>query len=406
MRIAFYGNICNNLYIVCKALKKYSDIDVHLYLAGQVDIQNRPESEDPELENNYPYWIHKDNKWNPKLAISKRSRSFIRELNKYDIAILSDLGPALSPYLKAKTVFFTTGADLTRFPFPLKFLNLYKGFDKIKFLVLGYYQRRGIKNIDQIWTQPFSPFINSLKQLKIKPEKIKNAYFPIIVDTEKIKYRDDAASAIAPEILRQLSPFKFIIFHPARFMIKRDKKMIENGLTKFNDTLIYGFSKFIKENNVTDACLVMIDRKFSGDIDEAKQIINTEGIEKYCVWIKGKTDEGFTKNELVDLYSYSNVIADSFEKIGWIGSIVVEGLACSRPVIHSINDEINNALYGWHPVLNAYTPGEVNEQIKKLYLNPELQKELGSLGRKWVELFHSPENASKKYVEELKRLLD
>ena len=59
MRIAFYGNICNNLYIVCKALKKYSDIDVHLYLAGQVDIQNRPESEDPELENNYPYQCFK-----------------------------------------------------------------------------------------------------------------------------------------------------------------------------------------------------------------------------------------------------------------------------------------------------------------------------------------------------------
>jgi glycosyltransferase involved in cell wall biosynthesis len=188
-------------------------------------------------------------------------------------------------------------------------------------------------------------------------------------------------------------------------MIRRDQKMIENGLTKFNDTLIYGFSKFIKEHNITDACLVMIDRKFSGDIDEAKKIIEAEGIEKYCIWIKGKTCEGFTKNELVDLYSYSNVVADSFDKIGWIGSIVVEGLACSRPVIHSINDKINNELYGWHPVLNAYTPSEVGEQIKKLYFNPELQKEQGNLGRKWVELFHSPENASKKYVEELKRLL-
>ena len=112
---------------------------------------------------------------------------------------------------------------------------------------------------------------------------------------KKITYRNDAASRIAPGILGQLSPFKFIIFHPARFMIRRDQKMIENGLTKFNDTLIYGFSKFIKDNNITDACLVMIDRKFSGDIDEAKKIIETEGIEKYCIWIKGKTNEGFTK---------------------------------------------------------------------------------------------------------------
>ena len=76
MKIAFYGNICNNLYIVCKAFKKYSDIDAHLYLADDADIQNRPESEDPELESNYPYWIHQSYKWNPKLAILKRSRSF------------------------------------------------------------------------------------------------------------------------------------------------------------------------------------------------------------------------------------------------------------------------------------------------------------------------------------------
>ena len=80
-------------------------------------------------------------------------------------------------------------------------------------------------------------------------------------------------------------------------------------------------------------------------------------------------------NELVDLYSYSNVVADSFDKIGWIGSIVVEGLACSKPVIHSVNDEINNRLYGWHPILNAYTPAEVAEQIKELYFNLELQKQ-------------------------------
>jgi hypothetical protein len=49
-------------------------------------------------------------------------------LNKYDIVILSHIGVVLTPYVTAKTIFYVTGGDLTRIPFPVKFSFLYKSF--------------------------------------------------------------------------------------------------------------------------------------------------------------------------------------------------------------------------------------------------------------------------------------
>ena len=54
MKIAFYGNVCNNYYTLAKALRSRLNVDAHLYLNHKADIQNRPESDDPDLKNNYP----------------------------------------------------------------------------------------------------------------------------------------------------------------------------------------------------------------------------------------------------------------------------------------------------------------------------------------------------------------
>ena len=64
MKIALYGNTCNNLFNMCKALRG-KGIDAHLYLNSIIDIQNKPESDEIELKNNYPEWIHQSDDWNP-----------------------------------------------------------------------------------------------------------------------------------------------------------------------------------------------------------------------------------------------------------------------------------------------------------------------------------------------------
>lgn len=406
MKIALFGNICNNLYIMAKMLRTYPGVDAHLYLDDPLDIQNKPESDDPELKNNYPSWIHQDKKFNPILFIKKRDKVFIRELNKYDIIILSHIGVILTPFLKGKTVFYVTGGDLTRIPFPAQFSFLYKSIiHKLTAFILGYYQRRGIKRSDEIWTQPFFPFENALKKINIRPDRIKNIFLPLAIDTEIIRYNADHLSRIDQTIKTQVAPFKFIIFHPARLMIRKNKALVGSGQWKQNELLLYGFALFLKKYpHIQDACIMMPDRAYSTDKDIAKKIIADLGIEKNIIWIKGKTDEGFTKSEMVDLYSMSSLVVDEFG-IGWFGSIVLEGLSCSKPVMCHVDENVMQQLYGWHPIISVITPETVCNAIYKLYTDPQYSHDLGEKGLQWILQYHSAESVSKKYLSELQQLV-
>ncbi len=85
MRIAFYPNICNNFYVLAKALREKLNIDAHLYLNPEMDFQNMPESDDPSLANNYPGWIHISPSWDAAKFWTRLDRTFIKELNQYDL---------------------------------------------------------------------------------------------------------------------------------------------------------------------------------------------------------------------------------------------------------------------------------------------------------------------------------
>ncbi|MDB5199014.1 MAG: hypothetical protein JWO92_977 [Chitinophagaceae bacterium] len=406
MKIALFGNICNNMYNIAKALRADPNLDVHLYLEDPLDIQNKPESDNPELKDNYPDWIQQDKKFSPLLFIKKKDKTFIRELNKYDIVILSHIGIILTPFLKGKTVFYVTGGDVTRIPFPVKFSFLYKSIKhKLTAYILGYYQRRGIKHADEIWTQPFSPYVNALNKIKVKPGRIKNVYFPVIIDTGIIRYKPDYLSRINKTIQYQLAPFKFLIFHPSRMMIRKNEALMASGQWKQNEILFYGLALFLKKYpQLKDVCIMMPDRAHSNDKDIAKKIITDLGIEENIVWIKGETNEGFTKSEMVDLYSMSNLVVDEFG-IGWFGSIVLEGMACSKPVICNIDEKVMKQLYEWHPVISVNTPEAVCDIIYKLYIDHEYSRELGEKGREWILQYHSPANVSTKYITQLQQLL-
>src|SRR6478672_12196602 len=128
MKIAFYPNPCNNNYPIIKALRQFAGLDAHLYIPDDANIQNLPESEDPAIKGNYPEWIHQHKDWSELAFLRYRSRKFIQELNKYDVVFLSDQGVMLAPYLKGKTIFLVSGGDLTRMPFPEKFITPQHGF--------------------------------------------------------------------------------------------------------------------------------------------------------------------------------------------------------------------------------------------------------------------------------------
>lgn len=403
MKVAFYGNVCNNFYTLAKALRQELNIDAHLYLNLKADIQNRPESDDPELKDNYPNWIHISKHWDYKPFLSKLDRTFIKELNQYDIVFLSQMGVTLAPFVKAKVLFYVTGGDLTQIPFPKKFSKKFKTVgERLIWEYIGFMQRRGIRHSTKILSQPFFPFSNALRQLKIPAEKVSNCYFPILFDTKIIKENNEASRELDSDNMNLLSPFDFIIFHPSRIIIDQSKPFVDSGQWKGNDKLFEAFAIFIKKNNIEKACIAMPDRIYSPDIEKAKKIISDLGIQDNVVWLKPPTEQGFPRKELLNFYSIADLVADEFAT-GWFGSIVIEGMACSKPTLCYVDERVMKQLYPWHPIISANDPASIAELIAKFYFNKELKIQHGLLSRQWVEKFHSISQGTSIYLDNFKK---
>lgn len=401
-RIALYGNIANIFYTIGKALRSSSEIDVHLYLESDTDLVQSPESEDPELKYGYPNWIHKDKSWNLRSAFYFWRKNIVKELNKFDLIILAGRGVVLSPLLYKKTAFYVTGSDLTLIPFYNRVMLIYPT-SVVKAIIGQILQRIGIKFVNEIWTQPFSPFKSALNRLNVSDKKIIDKYFPLIIDSTLFSYDANSFKSGDSNIRMILDNFKFVVFHPSRIMINSHEDLREAGQWKQNDLLFKAFADLVIKHGARDAVLVMPDREVSPDIIIAKRIIHELGIERNVIWIKGDNDYGFARNDLIKFYSIADVVADDFG-IGWFGAVVLEGFAVGKPVLSYVDEEVMSILYPWHPVLSSNTREGNFQLLKKLYDNPHLKRKLGLEGRKWIEQFHSTESASRLYIEQFENI--
>lgn len=407
MKIALIGNVCNNMYNIGMALKKYTDIVPHLYLDDNINIHSDPAENDPDAKNQAD-WVFQSPEWDPTRLFKKLDYSFVRKLRaeKYDAVIVSDVGVWLAPFIKdAKFLFWTTGADITRMPFPFSFNFFHKGIKaKLKASYMAILQRRGIRHIDYFLTQPFMPFQFALNKLKVPAGKIANLYFPLIIDLDIFKYNNNFKTKISEANYKQIEKFKFKIFHPSRLMINKNKALYNAGQWKGNEMLLKALRVFIDKYKTDDICIVLPDRIYSNDQELFNRHMKELQLEKNVLWIKGPTNEGFNKEEMVALYSCADLVVDEIG-VGWFGSVVVEAAACSRPVMCYLDEEAMKQLYPWHPVISANTPETIADEFAKLYFNEEYSKQKSSEGRRWAEEFHSQENAARRYAEQIKKLL-
>ena len=404
MKIALYGNTANNFFAVARALRRTSGIDAHLYIDEGAGWAQLPENEDPSLRDGDPDWIHRG----PYRTVASRLwpglSPLARELGRYDLVILSAHGVQLAPFVRSRTVFYTTGGDITVAPFPLRFVRGRKGIaSRIALLVGGIWQRRGIASVSQIWTQPFAPFQTALRRLGVPPEKVVSAYFPIMIDTSL--YRSDPAATRLPDpdIRHLVDEHDFILFHPSRLMIDAAPALVDAGQWKGNDRLIEGFARFAAANPQARPALVMVDGSLSPDRAAAKQLVASLGIEPRVRWLQPPHEYGFERAQLLPLYSIADAVADDFG-VGWFGSVVVEGLSMGRPVLCYVDERVMASLYPWHPILTPRTPDEIAACLTELYRDPAERERRGALGRRWVEEFHAMDRAAERYAAQIAAL--
>lgn len=413
MRIAFYGNTCNNFYAIARAVRRTTDIDAHLFIDSDADWMQLPESEDPTLLEDYPKWIHKGTYHSTAARFFPRWSRLVQELNAFDVAMVSGGGVRFAPFVNCEVIFYVTGWDLALAPFPLRYFSLLpRGVARKGAALLGgFWQRRGIRAATEIWSQPFAPFQRAADRLALDPTRLVSKYFPIMIDTDRFRTDPDARSSNDPNVRRIVDGHDFVVFHPSRMLFdrtnelrgRRQRQFVEACNFKGNERLIEGFARFVAENPDARPALVLIDHAFSPDRVDAKRLVQRLGIERYVVWLEGPNERGFDRLDLLPFYSVADVVADEFA-IGWFGSVVVEGLSMGKPVVSFVDEQIMKQLYPWHPILSPKTPDEISACLTALYRDPDARRRIGERGRDWAVEFHSIDRAAAHYVRQIEEV--
>jgi len=399
-RVALYGNTHNNLYQMVKLLREELGVDAHLFLPKRNRIQNRPESHDPELNNNYPYWFHVGSYNSPLAQYLPMFSPLIKDVENFDYIVLSQKGPALAPYLKPKTLFYVTGTDLTRTPFYGRCWRWYKSIPaKLLSLVRTFWQRRGLRHVDEIWGQPFGPWMDAIQDLSLSTYNRKK-YFPLIL--EQIS---PSCQGIEPLILELQRDWDFLVFNPSQLLIEGSPDMVATGAWKNNLVLLHGFARFVKQTGAKRAALMVVERRNNQREQTARkrfrQVALELGVSDNLIFLPPpESQDVFTRAQVHCLYEISDVIGDDFGA-GGIGSIDIEALSMAKPLISNVGKEFMHELYGNHPVIDVREPDEIAEALTKLYKDPAYCLKVGQDGLAWYKKYHSPQGAKKRYLENL-----
>jgi hypothetical protein len=415
VRVALYGNMCNFLYQIAKSLRVPDAsgrvVDAHLFIERSADLQNLPESDDPELAGRYPDWIHVGD-W-----LQGRSRLLgivypaalpvLAQWKKFDLVVVSAEGPSAALFCGKPFIFLTGGGDLTLMPFADRANALDDRAGMLKSLawrLRAHWQRRGIAAASAIVTQPFKPFLDSLSQLGIPTGRIAGTTSLLSLDTDRFRRLPAEQIGMQGMQAERLRQSDFVIFHPSRMMIRDTAVLRATGQWKANDSLLRGYADFVSRHSAKRPLLALIDRVHSFDIDLAKAEIRRLGIEEHVIWLKGPSQEGFARHELIELYSLSHVVADDFGA-GWFGSVALEACATECAVLTYVDEQAMRAMYPWHPFVNARTPEEIAEQLDLLAREPALRLQAGRRGRSWAIEFHASQQPHAGLKAEIDTLL-
>jgi len=403
IRVALYGNTHNNLYQMAKLLREELGVDAHLFLPKRNRIQNRPESHDPKLKDDYPDWFHVGAYNSPLAQYLPMFSPLIKDVEGFDYIVLSQKGPTLAPYLRPKTLFYVTGTDLTRTPFYGRCWRWYKSFPaKLLSLVRTFWQRRGLRHVDEIWGQPYGPLIDAIQDLGLSAYNRKK-YFPLIL--EQISPSCQGIESLVSELQRD---WDFLVFNPSQLLIEDSPDMVATGAWKNNLVLLYGFARFVKQKGAKRAALMVVERRNNQREQTARkrfrQVAQELGISDNLIFLPPpESQDVFTRAQVHCLYEISDVIGDDFG-VGGIGSIDIEALSMAKPLVSNVGEEFMQEVYGDHPVIDVREPEEIALALVELYSNPDYRLKVGQEGLAWYQKHHSPQGAKHRYLKNLEFL--
>lgn len=106
--------------------------------------------------------------------------------------------------------------------------------------------------------------------------------------------------------------------------------------------------------------------------------------------------ENRTNNEVIEICKNSDIIIDQLLLESY-GVFLIENMAFGKPVLCRIDEKLMK-YYPDIPILRS-DPDNIYDNLKLLIENPDLRKELGEKGRKYVEENHDSKKIAKQVLE-------
>lgn len=107
--------------------------------------------------------------------------------------------------------------------------------------------------------------------------------------------------------------------------------------------------------------------------------------------------EGVKNKEIIETMSQVDILTDQLILTAY-GLNAIEGMATGLPVMCNLENELYTRIFRRYayldecPILST-TPETIKKNLRVLVVNPELRKQLGQTGRKYVEKYHSYKTA-------------
>ena len=405
-RIAFTGNIGNTHFAVVEALRAVG-IDAHMFVGTDDPLAWRPETDKPSLRGAYPDWIHEGRWFTARHAASPWRAPLVAALADFDMVIASGSTPAFVQFAGRPWAFFATGGDITVRPFPWTFRSRRGGLvGQAGHAIVSAWQRRALRRADQVWIQPFAPFVDATDRLGIGPDRISESYFPLIMDTDTFRPQPDIRERGAPWVDDMCADADFVVFSPTRLVFGDTPELRRSGQWKGSQVLLDAFAEFVRRGIVERPVLALPDWVLSDDVAEAKTRVAQMGLTEHVRFLAPPRPDGFNRSEIADLHAAADVVVDEFGS-GWFGFVSLEAMACATPVVSRIDLPAITKMYGddW-PWLNADGAPEAADHFAALATSPSRASQVGAASCEWIERHHSPCAARDRYVAAVSRSLD
>ena len=402
MRVHFVGNVCNNHYVLAKAMRRHG-IDARLFYDLDGPVQDLPEMEDPDIADRWPDWLKPYRRqFKPWQQRDRVAPDLLKEIAEGDILHAHGVELIWVARTGKPFIYHPYGGDFAawtsynrdalirwqpRPPLPIVphfFLppKMQAAMRRASAIALGWH--------NNMWRLGY----RVIRDLGLEDRVVR---IHLGIDTGKFVPCDPGGKdALLARLLPGRKVERPVIFHPVRQMF------VDIGSRrgyKANDRLYRALGRFAAEGG--RFTLVAIEK---GMPDEAvaKRMIAALGIEQKVVWIGS-----MPRHQMIQWYQAADVTAESFYT-GAIGGVPLESMACGTTVMMHLQTEASpedhdlfydpRALYPvLPPVIAAGTEDEIYRALGRTVASPARLAELGRAGREWVTAYSGADAVARQF---------